>query len=179
MIVITLGTSPFPFTRVTEWLSKLLFQNLINEPVLFQHGSTPLNGFQHPLVTSVKSIELRELRQTVQSANLTISHAGQGSTRMLIELEAPFVLLPRLQRYREHIDDHQLQFAQAISRYGICFTLDYHSLAAFCRHKPFPVARAFFEAPKLADYLSTTYAGPQSSENTWANFSVPQQNFNT
>lgn len=127
MILVTLGTIPFPFDRAVLWLRILLNREVINEPVFLQYGNSnisPLEG--HPLVTLEPTITSSHLSQLVDESRLVISHAGQGSTRMLAAKETPFVLLPRLKSFGEHIDDHQLLFAQSVIQFGIYYfvTLD-------------------------------------------------------
>jgi len=66
----------------------------------------------------VASLTRKEMHESVKEASLIISHAGQGSTRMLADMEACFAL-PRLKRYGEHVDDHQLLFARTVEKFGI------------------------------------------------------------
>ncbi|NJL84320.1 MAG: glucosyl transferase [Chloroflexaceae bacterium] len=157
MIVVTFGTSPFPFHRAVTWLDRLLSSGIIAEPVILQHGSTPVSGLRHPLVSSYLSIPLGEMGDRLRRASLVISHAGQGSTRLLASLGVPFVLLPRLKRYREHIDDHQLLFAQAVSRLGVLYCTEYDELARYLCDRPAPMTKQLFEAPLLADHLLACY----------------------
>lgn len=126
MIVYTLGTIFFPFDRAVDWLQELLEQEIIVEAVLLQHGATSAAKLNHPLLTSVPSLTRSEMYEAVKQSSLVISHAGQGSTRMLAEMGACFVLLPRLKRYGEHVDDHQLLFARTVEKYGVlhCKELD-------------------------------------------------------
>jgi len=73
-------------------------EEIIVEPVLLQHGSTSAARLSHPLLTSVASLTRKEMHESVKEASLIISHAGQGSTRMLADMEA-FCTSPRLKRY--------------------------------------------------------------------------------
>lgn len=85
MIIYTLGTIFFPFDRAVSWLQELLEKEIIVEPVLLQHGATSPK-LSHPLLTSVVSLPRDQMHQSVKQASLVISHAGQGSTRMLSTL---------------------------------------------------------------------------------------------
>lgn len=158
MITVTLGTIFFPFDRAAEWLDVLLERDFIVEPVLFQHGSTSVARLNHPLLTTVPSLTREEMRKAVLSSSLVISHAGQGSTRMLCEMGARFILLPRLKRYREHVDDHQLLFARAVTKYGIHHCNKFEQLVDFVRQPPTPSQRALFQVPSLVDYLIDSVA---------------------
>ena len=139
MIVFTLGTIIFPFDRAVDWLEILLKEELITEPVLFQHGATSVARLDHPLLTSVTSLSKTEMQRSIKQASLVIAHAGQGSTRMLAKMGASFVLLPRLKRHYEHIDDHQLLFAQAVETFGVRYCTEFSSLVDYVKHPPQPL----------------------------------------
>lgn len=163
MIVYTLGTIFFPFDRAVLWLKVLLEQEIIVEPVLLQHGATSVTRISHPLLTTTVSLSRPEMRNVIQQSSLVISHAGQGSTRMLAEMGACFILLPRLKRYGEHVDDHQLLFAQAVEPYGIPYSTGLEDLIRYVKYRP-PVFKGdLFKAPSLAEYLTSRYQGVEAN----------------
>ena len=161
MIICTLGTIFFPFDRATNWLQELLEKEIIVEPVLLQHGSTSAARLSHPLLTSVPSLTRKEMHESVKEASLIISHAGQGSTRMLAEMKACFVLLPRLKRYGEHVDDHQLLFARTVEKFGVHYCTELNQLLSYVKERPLPFQGELFKAPSLAEYLITRYSSLQ------------------
>lgn len=158
MIVYTLGTIFFPFDRAVNWLELLLEKEIIDEPVLLQHGATSATRISHPLLTSVASLTRSEMHTAVRQASLVISHAGQGSTRMLAEMGACFVLLPRLKQYREHVDDHQLLFARAVEKFGINYCTEFGQLLTYLQYRPYPFQGELFNAPLLTEHLIARYS---------------------
>lgn len=158
MIVYTLGTIIFPFDRAINWLQILLEEEIIVEPVLLQHGSTSAAKLTHPLLTSVVSLTRNEMYEAVKQASLVISHAGQGSTRMLTEMGACFILLPRLKRYKEHVDDHQLLFARAVEKYGVQHCTELDQLIYYVKYRPYPFEGELFNAPSLTEHLIARYS---------------------
>lgn len=163
MIVFTLGTSLFPFERAVDWLQELLASEIIDEPVLFQHGSTLTDQLRHPLLTNVPSLSNSEMAQVLRQASFVISHAGQGSTRLLAEMKTSFVLLPRLQRYGEHVDDHQLLFARAVEKFGVCYCTEFEQLVNYVKHPPTPFNQDLFQAPLLVEHLVRQYSNTELS----------------
>ncbi len=158
MIFVTLGTIPFSFDRAIAWLDSLLEQHVIQEPVLLQHGITDVSSLSHhAAITTVPFLESQHFLEGVDSARLVISHAGQGSTRILAARSARFVLLPRLQQYGEHIDDHQLWFSQGIDCFGVHYCLSVTELEQFIQSPPPPFPHKLFDGPKLVDHLLQTY----------------------
>lgn len=51
-----------------------------------------------------------------RSSRLVVSHAAAGAVVLGLQHGKPIVVVPRLRRYGEHTDDHQLQLAEALSR---------------------------------------------------------------
>src|SRR5262249_38057785 len=47
-----------------------------------------------------------------------VSHAGVGTMIDAISANVPIIVWPRLRQYGEHINDHQLELAQAMSEQG-------------------------------------------------------------
>jgi len=172
MIVFTLGTIFFPFERSVNWLQDLLDTEIITEPVLLQHGATATK-LSHPLLTSVVSLTRNEMYEAVKQSSLVISHAGQGSTRMLAEMGARFVLLPRLKRYGEHIDDHQLLFARAVERFGVQHCIKFNQLTQYIKEPPAPFQGKLFNAPMLSEYLAKRYKTLEL-QNSVPNLSLPK-----
>ncbi|MBO3458285.1 glycosyl transferase [Aetokthonos hydrillicola Thurmond2011] len=158
MITVTLGTIPFPFDRAINWLSVLLEVGIISENVFVQHGITDVSSLaKYSLVTTTPIVETSTLMKQIENSNLVISHAGQGLTKILASQGACFILLPRLSRYKEHIDDHQLFFAKEVEKLGIPYCLSLENLQEAILHPPPPFQRRLFEEPKLVNHLLKVY----------------------
>ncbi len=160
MITVTLGTIPYSFDRAINWLDSLLDSGVISESVFVQHGTTDVSKLaKYPFVKTTPIVETSFLMKTIQESRLTISHAGQGLTRGLADRGACFILVPRLSRYNEHIDDHQLCFARGVEKLGIpyCTSLDRLEQAIKCPPPGFK--GQIFEGPKLAEHLMQMYPG--------------------
>ena len=158
MILMTLGTIPYPFDRAISWLAVLLEQGIITEPVFVQYGASDISLLQkYPNVTAESTVERDRLLSLMDDARLVISHAGQGSTRLLAERGAAFVLLPRLKLYEEHIDDHQLGFAQAVAESGVQLCQTLGDLEAAVRNPPDNFGKKLFEGPSLSQHLTEVY----------------------
>ncbi|MEM7064918.1 MAG: glycosyltransferase [Cyanobacteria bacterium P01_B01_bin.77] len=158
MITVTLGTIAYPFQRALSWVEELILQEVITEPLFVQYGASNICQLaSHSLVTAVPFVELSDLQTQIEASRLVISHAGQGSTRMLADMGVAFVLVPRLAQYNEHIDDHQLLFAKSVEPVGVshCLTLD--ALQNFVVHPPKKVQKRLFDSPHLAEHLIHAY----------------------
>lgn len=158
MIVVTLGTIPYPFNRAIRWINTLLEEGIINESVFIQYGVSNVQCLErHPQVTLEPLVEAKRFFGFVDTARLVISHGGQGSARTLAARGARFVLLPRLKYYGEHIDDHQLHFSQNIAHSGVQYCATLQELKQVILHPPLPCKQPLFTEPKLAEHLLKTY----------------------
>lgn len=158
MIFMTLGTVSFKFNRAVDWLSILLEKGVISEPVFLQYGCSDVSKLlEHPLVTLESTVNGHKITDLVDNSRLVISHAGQGSTRMLAAKGCSFILLPRLKKYDEHIDDHQLLFAQAVEKFAIKSCCSLEELESAVLQPPPIFQQQIFQNPRLTKHLLKTY----------------------
>ncbi|MBE9215125.1 glycosyl transferase [Plectonema cf. radiosum LEGE 06105] len=158
MITVTLGTIPFSFDRAIAWLDSLLDSGVISESVFVQHGTTDVSALAKYIhVKTIPIVETNLLMKTIEESRLIISHAGQGLTRGLAAQGASFILVPRLARYKEHIDDHQLWFAQGVEKLGIPYCTTLNNLEQAIKCPPPSFKGQIFDQPKLAEHLMQIY----------------------
>ena len=121
MIFVAFGTS-LPFPRLFQRLHFLAPQ--LKEELVIQAGKT------QGKIPNAKIFQYApDLREYYQQARLVIVHAGLGIQLELIEMHKPFIAVPRLAKYGEHNDDHQLETCEMISaKYGIKYITDLNDL---------------------------------------------------
>jgi UDP-N-acetylglucosamine transferase subunit ALG13 len=56
-----------------------------------------------------------KMQELNRQARIIVSHAGVGSILTALELNKPMILVPRLKKYDEAYDDHQLEIAEMLS----------------------------------------------------------------
>ena len=119
MILVTVGTERFPLNRLMEWIDSLIQQNLIQpdrEEIIIQYGSCSII----PQGTNNFSVlPSEEFDNIVAQARLIIAHCGEGTLDLLSKITKPFILVPRSSKYHEHVDDHQIELAEALAQQGI------------------------------------------------------------
>lgn len=107
MLFVTVGTAPQPFQRLINTLLSLPTEVQQN---LFFQGNTSKNTtlpFPHK-----HSITPDEYKQKMRESELVICHAGIGSVREAYELEKKTIIIPRLAKYGEHFNNHQLELVE-------------------------------------------------------------------
>jgi UDP-N-acetylglucosamine transferase subunit ALG13 len=114
VILLTLGTHEQPFDRALDLVAPLGAR----ERVLVQHGHTaPRPGT--PGVEWVEFTERERMRELVAEASTVVCHAGTGCIVTAISLGRTPVVIPRLARHGEHVDDHQLQITTEMQAAGM------------------------------------------------------------
>jgi UDP-N-acetylglucosamine transferase subunit ALG13 len=143
MILITVGTEKFPFNRLMQWIDNLIQQNFIDpeqEEIIVQYGSCTIVPNK---VQGYSLLPGSEFRKLVTKARLIIAHCGEGSIDLLSTITKPFILVPRSYNFGEHVDDHQVELAEMLSKRGIPIA---NSLADLVN---------FITKPKLARITNT------------------------
>lgn len=158
MITITLGTIPYPFNRVADWLHLLIEKGTITEPIFLQYGVTDIKDIcNHKLVTAVPLLPYGELLEKMNASRLVISHAGEGSTRKLAKQDKSFVIVPRFSNEGEHIDNHQIGFSQSVEALGVTVCTTLEDVESAIISPPEPLCRELLHGPRLVDFLSDRY----------------------
>ncbi|MHC4461920.1 MAG: PssE/Cps14G family polysaccharide biosynthesis glycosyltransferase [Planctomycetota bacterium] len=108
MIFLTVGTS-FPFNRLVKAVDRAIDRALIEEEIFAQVGA---GGFKPKHIKYVEMLKKEEFDLCLRKASGLISHAGMGSITMALENHKPMLVMPRLRRYGEVVNDHQLDIAR-------------------------------------------------------------------
>ena len=183
MILITVGTEQYQFNALMHWIELLIDYQLINEDVLVQYGfSTHFPDGSK----AYRNLSEQEFLNFVDSANLVISHCDENVAQLLEDRDKPYVLVPRLHRFREYIDNHQMEVADDFERRGIAIARSPGDLVKFIKLQQTSEASPKVDETQLCEYLKDRYqtqklmlvcgAGGyfrymQSLEAFWENFS--------
>ena len=54
----------------------------------------------------------------LQKSDLVVSHAGMGTIILCKEYGIPIIIFPRRQKFKEHVNDHQMEIAQVLEERG-------------------------------------------------------------
>jgi UDP-N-acetylglucosamine transferase subunit ALG13 len=114
MIFLTVGTQ-FPFDRLVRAIDEAVGQNGFEETVFAQIGDSsyrPLN------IEVVSSLEKKAFDNYILKASGIISHAGMGTIMMALENHKPLLVMPRLKKYGEAVNDHQVAMARKFEELG-------------------------------------------------------------
>lgn len=110
MIFVTVGSSSWPFPRLIDALAHLPAEELV-----VQYGpNTPPPGVVH----ATPFMSFSDVLENIEQADAVVSHAGAGSIICALSVGHTPVIVPRLSRFKEIVDDHQADLARAFDAAG-------------------------------------------------------------
>lgn len=112
MIFVTVGTNEAPFDRLLEAV-----RTLTGDEIVVQHGSSsvrPANAAR-----CLDFLLFDDLVEEMRAARVVVTHAGIGSIMTALSCGKRPVVVPRLARFREAVDDHQLPVARRLETVGL------------------------------------------------------------
>lgn len=118
MILVSVGTTMFPFQRMTTLVERLSHLRSKHEPIIFQFGHTPPH-FLDPHVTAVPFLPHRLLLRYMKESRVVISHGGPATIYQALSYGKRPWVLPREARYGEHLNNHQVDFAKFLETHSL------------------------------------------------------------
>lgn len=121
MILVLLGTQNNDFHRLLEEVEKNIKNGSINDEVIVQAGFTKYKSDRMKIFNMTSNDNLKEL---IKNADLIITHAGVGSIEMSLEQNKKVIAVPRLKKYKEHVNDHQKDIEGEFNKRGWIIGID-------------------------------------------------------
>lgn len=115
-IFLTVGTQA-PFDRLVKLIDDWV-KGKKNVDVFGQIGKYKYQPKNFSFVETLNEIDFNNY---FKDADLIISHAGMGTIIKSCEIGKPIIVLPRLMRYKEHRNDHQVNTVEGLSKAGYIY----------------------------------------------------------
>ena len=112
MVLVLLGTQNNSFHRLLEEIQRNIDNGNIKEEVVVQKGYTK---FESKNMTLYKQLPLDKIKELTLKANFIISHGGVGSIINSIQNNKKVIAVPRLKKYNEHVNNHQLDIIKSFN----------------------------------------------------------------
>ena len=106
MIFITVGSQKFQFNRLLKQVDMLIDKGIIKKEVFAQIGSSDYKPHNYKYKDFINHDEFKEYMSLCE---LVITHAGTGAIITALKNNKKVIAIPRLSKYGEHVDDHQIQ----------------------------------------------------------------------
>ena len=114
MIFLTVG-SMFPFDRLVRSVDEMIGQKLIEGTIVAQIGD---GRYEPQHMAFDRFLPKPEYDMRIGKATMLISHAGAGTIALALRYHKPLLVVPRLKRFNEHVNDHQVATARKFEELG-------------------------------------------------------------
>lgn len=112
MIFVTVGTHEQQFNRLIKCVDYLKKDGIIQENTIIQTGfSTYIPRY----CSHKKLLAYQDMIKYVSEARIVITHGGPSSFIMPLQIGKIPIVVPRRREFNEHINDHQVDFVEAVA----------------------------------------------------------------
>lgn len=116
MIFIALGSQKFQFNRLLQAVDALVENGTITDRVLAQIG---YSDYMPQHYEYKDFMDRDEFSSEMGQADIVITHGGTGVIIGALKKGKKVIAVPRLAKYGEHVDDHQLQIIGQFKELGL------------------------------------------------------------
>jgi UDP-N-acetylglucosamine transferase subunit ALG13 len=116
-----MGMEVHPFDRLARAVDDLQASGVVGEDFLIQLGACT---YEPRHARYERYVSFGALCDHVRASSVVITHAGAGSTLVCIQQGKHPIMVPRRSRWGEHVDEHQVPFAEKLSEGGLATTVD-------------------------------------------------------
>ena len=106
MIFITLGSQKFQFNRLLKAVDEQVAEGRITDEIFAQIGASDYKPQCYPYKDFLNRDKFAEW---TNKADIVITHGGTGAVIGAVKKGKKVIAVPRLAKYGEHVDDHQIQ----------------------------------------------------------------------
>ena len=121
MIFVTVGSRNYPFDRLFKKLDQLYEDGTLSEPMFAQTGTSEYKPKHYEYKDFISQ---DEFLQKIKEADIVVSHGASGSIMKALNEGKKVIAVTRLEKYGEHINDHQIQNNTAFGSNGYVLVAD-------------------------------------------------------
>ena len=124
MIFVTVGSQKFQFNRLLKKIDELIDKKVITDKVFAQIGVSDYKPKNYEYKDFTTQDEFNKL---LDESTIVITHAGTGVIVNAVKKEKKIIAIPRLAKYNEHVDDHQIQLIKQFEELNFiepCYELE-------------------------------------------------------
>ena len=121
MIFVTVGSRNYQFNRLFKKIDELYEDGTLSEEMFAQIGTS---SYKPKYFRYKNFITPDEFEEKIQEADIIVSHGASGSIMKALNAGKKVIAVTRLEKYNEHINDHQIQNNEAFSSNGYVLMAD-------------------------------------------------------
>lgn len=130
MIFVSLGTNDKSFERLLLKIDKEISLGNIKDKVIVQSGFTK---FSSKNMEVIDLMPMDEFKKNIQTCDILITHGGVGTILDGLKLGKKIIAFPRLSKYKEHANDHQVQIIDEFYNCGYILTGEVDDLVSLIK----------------------------------------------
>jgi UDP-N-acetylglucosamine transferase subunit ALG13 len=112
LIFVTVGTTEQPFDRLMKAVDTLHRA----EPIVVQYG---FSTYIPRDCSALQFLSFEDMKDVIRKARVVVCHAGAGSVLTTLCFGKRPIAAPRLKRFNEMVDDHQMDLVEAFEANGM------------------------------------------------------------
>ncbi|MCL1631170.1 glycosyltransferase family 28 [Sporolactobacillus sp. CPB3-1] len=105
----TVGTQKFSFDRLFRKMDELVSNGSIIDKVIGQKGVT---HFVPSSFETFNYIDAQTMENYIKRCEILITHGGTASIIQGLKFEKKIIVVPRIKKFKEHVDNHQIEIAR-------------------------------------------------------------------
>lgn len=121
MIFVTVGSRNYPFDRLFKKIDELYENNILQDEMFAQVGTSTYKPKHYEYRDFISQ---EEFLSYVEKADIVVTHGASGSIMKALNAGKKVIAVTRLEKYGEHINDHQIQNNEAFSSNGYVLMAD-------------------------------------------------------
>ena len=121
MIFVTLGSQKFQFNRLLIEIDRLVEEGKITEEVFAQTG---YSDYEPQNYKYKNFLDRDEFSAVMSKCDKVITHGGTGAIIGAVKKGKKVIAVPRLSKYGEHVDNHQLQIINQFNEENLIIGID-------------------------------------------------------
>ncbi len=114
MVFVTIGTQKQQFKRIFHLIENSRL--LKDKQIIAQIGNT---NYENSNMKVVKFLDQELLEKYINESEFVITHGGVGTIFTALKMNKKVLVVPRLKRYKEHKNDHQLEICKELQEEGL------------------------------------------------------------
>lgn len=119
MVFVTVGTQDKQFKRLLEEVERLIKNGKITDTVVAQIGNTKFKtDLDSKFMHLIEFTTQREMEALIENAEFIITHGGVATIIEGLNMNKKVIAVPRLKKYKEHVNDHQMQIIENFNDNG-------------------------------------------------------------
>ena len=119
MIFVSLGTNDKSFSRLLDAIDSEIENGNIKDKVIVQSGYTK---YESKNMDIIDLMPMSDFKKNIESCDILITHGGVGTILDGLKLGKKIIAFPRLSKYQEHVNDHQVEIIDEFCSCGYILT---------------------------------------------------------